>query len=336
VPTRFDFATLLEITTVPAGTFRTVLEILIFKFVTLRIVGFAAESAMSLKSAILLSSVACAVTAMAQPVLPGYDLTKLSASFAGGMDFDDSGEELQISQFELRTALSKPINPIENFTILPVIQYKGTILDFRDSGSEDLHSISLSSFFVYNAKGSPWIYGAWARAELASDFEYSTGDAVTYDVVVGVAYEFSDTLTIGLGVAAINLNNDDEYFFGPAFDWKPSDCVRIGLYGPNAIASWTPDENWEISLRGDSSGDEWTVQNGLSASSHESATLDLDSYRIGLYADRRLTGDLWLRVGAGVTLANSLELETTSGDRIYHDDLGEGYFGEIALRLKVW
>jgi hypothetical protein len=65
-------------------------------------------------------------------------------------------------------------------------------------------------------------------------------------------------------------------------------------------------------------------------------TIDLDSYKIGLYADRRLTGDLWLRVGGGVTVSNSLEFETTDGDRLGKEDLDEGWFGEVSLRLAVW
>ncbi len=286
--------------------------------------------AMSPKTALLLSSAACLAAASAQPILPGYDFTKLSVSYAGGMDFDSSGLDVEIFQAEARSAISKPIHPTDEITILPVLQYKWTEFDF-DGDSEDFQSVSLSSFFVYSAQGSPWIFGGWARAELASDFNQSTGDAVTYDVIAGAAYKFSDSLTVGLGVAAINLNNDDEYFVGPALDWKPNECFRFGILGPNVVASYTPDENWEFSLRGDASGDEWTINEG-----GEHATLDLDSYRVGLFADRRLTGDLWLRVGAGMTVANSLELETTGGDRIEKEDIDEGWFGEIALRLKVW
>lgn len=293
---------------------------------------------MSLKTAILLSSVACVVTAAAQPMIPGFDFTKFSAGYAGGMDLDDGPGELEIYQIEARTALSQPIHPIGDLTILPMIQYKATRLDFSDTWEgfpiedEDVHSISLSSFFLYNAQGSPWIFGGWTRAELATDFQHLNGDDVTFDVVAGVAYKFSDSLTVGLGAAAINLNNEQEFFFGPAFDWKPNDCFRAGLYGPNAVVSWTPHEDWELSLRGDASGDEWNIRDAAG----DSTTLDLDSYRVGLYVDRRIKGDLWLRLGGGITVANEIEVQSPHGSRGYHDDLDEGYFGEIALRLKVW
>lgn len=284
--------------------------------------------AMSPKNAILLTSVACLAAASAEPILPGYDPIKASASFSGGMGVDGGGD-LELWQFEARSIISPVLTPFDNFSIIPVLQYKATIMDFPNAEDQDLHSISLSSFFIYSEKSSPWIFGGWARAEMASNFDTGTnGDAMSYDVIAGAAYKISDTLTVGLGAAAINLNNDDEYYVGPAIDWKPNDCFHVGLLGPNAVASYTPGEDWEFSLRGDASGDEWDVDNGT--------TLDLDSYRIGLYVDRRLTGDLWLRIGGGITVSNSLELETTNGDRLFKEDLGEGWFGEIALRLAVW
>jgi hypothetical protein len=57
---------------------------------------------------------------------------------------------------------------------------------------------------------------------------------------------------------------------------------------------------------------------------------------VGLFADRRLGGDLWLRVGGGVTLMNEIEIKSPQGSRAYKDDMDDGWFGEIALRLNVW
>lgn len=293
---------------------------------------------MPAKTAILLSTAATILTAAAQPEIPGYDFTKAAFVYSGGMDLDETDGDMEIYSFEARTALSRPISPTNAFTILPVIQYKGTRVNFRDTPAgfpiedEDVHSISLSSFFLYSVTGSPWLFGAWARAELATDFQHINDDDITFDVVAGAGYKFSENLTVGLGVAAINLNNDEDLYVGPAFDWKINDCWRVGLLGPNAVATYSPDENWEFSLRGDASGDEWNIRDAAG----NSTTLDLDMYRVGLYADRRLTGDLWLRVGAGITVANEIEIKSPGGDRYYEDELDEGWFGEIALRLKVW
>jgi hypothetical protein len=283
------------------------------------------------KTALMLSSAACLAAATAQPIIPGYDFIKASASYAGGMNFDDGGAEMELWQFNARTILTKPINPSESFVILPVIDYKATLMEI-DTLDEDLHSISLSTFLVYSEKSSPWMIGGWLRAEYASDFERSTSDAFSFDVIAGAAYKFSDSLTIGLGGAVVNLNNDEEFYAGPVIDWRINECYRISLFGPNVVAAWTPDENWKVSLAGEASGDEWTVDAGFG----ENAVLDLDSYRIGLFVDRRLTGDLWLHVGGGVTVANSLEYKDVDGDRIAKDDLDEGWFAEIGLRMEIW
>src|SRR5688572_26520829 len=109
---------------------------------------------MSVKTAILLSSAATILTAVAQPEIPGYDFTKASFVYSGGMDLDDTDGDMEIYSFEARTAISRPISPTNAFTILPVIQYKATRVNFRDTPfgfpieDEDVHAISLSSFFL--------------------------------------------------------------------------------------------------------------------------------------------------------------------------------------------
>lgn len=309
---------------------------------------------MPLKSAtVLLSAVlACSASAgttttttavtpaetSAEPIFPGLDFVKAAFSYAGGMDLDDTAGELETFTLEARSVLSGPIEPIENLTLLPMIQYKATRLNWKDTPAgfpiedEDVHSIALSSYVLYNQKDSPWLFGGWVRAELATDFQHISGDDVTFDVVAGAAYRFSDNLVVGLGFGAINLNNDEEYLIGPVLDWKINDSFRVSILGADAVASYTPNENWEFSLRGYTAGDEWNIRDAAG----RSTTLDLDSYRVGLFADRRLTGDLWLRVGGGVTLLNEIEIKSPHGDRFYKDDMDEGWFGEIALRLNVW
>ncbi|RYD34326.1 MAG: hypothetical protein EOP87_09440 [Verrucomicrobiaceae bacterium] len=254
------------------------------------------------------------------------------------MELDDTAGELETYTLDARSVLSGPISPMNNLTLLPMIQYKATRLNWKDTPAgfpiedEDVHSIALSTYALYNQQGSPWVFAGWARAELATDFQHINGDDMTFDVIAGAAYKFSDRLTFGLGVAAINLNNDEDFMIGPVLDWKVSDTFRVGILGPDATASYTPDENWEFSLRGYAAGDEWNIRDAAG----QSTTLDLDSYRVGLFADRRLGGDLWLRVGGGVTLMNEIEIKSPSGNRAYKDDMDDGWFGEIALRLNVW
>lgn len=280
----------------------------------------------------------CVLGAHAQhSMIPGFDFVKSSASHSGGLSFDDGSGDLEISRFDLRTAITKPITAAPGLIILPLAQYAGTLMNFADTAAGfplddmDLHSFSLSAFILQSCEGSPWFYGAWTRAELATDFRHITSDSVTYDFAAGFGYRFSERFTAGFGAALLNLNGDSSLYPGIALDWTPSDSVRIGLYGPNFIASWKPTPAWLLSLQGDTAGDIWTVQ-----SEGRKRALDLSSYRVGLYADRLLGGEIWLRVGAGVTLANELELTTIGGSRRAGGDLDDGWFGEISLRLVQW
>ena len=292
---------------------------------------------MPLKSALMLSA-AFIGAASAQPTIPGYDFTRASASYAGGMDLDDTAGEMEIYALDLRTALSKPIPLGGNLIALPVIHYKGTRINFKDNNAafpiqdEDVHSISLSSFFIHSRAGSPWILGAWTRAELATDFQHINSDDFTFDLAAGVAYKLSDSFTVGFGGAVLNLNNEPEFYVGPAFDWRPNDCFRAGLYGPNVVVAWTPSTDWELSLRGEAAGDEWNIRDA----GGRSTTLNLDSYRLGLFVDRRLSGDLWLRVGGGMTMGNEIEYMTPNGRRLFNQEVDDGWFGEVALRLATW
>lgn len=293
---------------------------------------------MLLKTSTFLPLLLCAAAVQAQPQLPGVDPIKAAVSHAGGMGLDDTSGKLDIWTFEASSVLSPPVSPLDSLTILPVLKYQSTLLNWNNTPGgfpiedEDLHLLRLSTYILYNQQGSPWLFGGWVAADLATDFQHVDSDDFTFDVIAGAAYRFSDRLTVGLGVAALNLNADEEFWIGPAFDWQVNDYVRLGILGPNFIGTYKPDENWEFSLRGDASGEEWNIRD----SAGKSTTLDLDTYRVGIYADRRLSGDLWFRVGTGFTVANEIEIKSPNGSRHYKDDLDEGWFGEIALRLKIW
>jgi hypothetical protein len=281
------------------------------------------------------------ISASAQPSVPSVpeiDAVRSIINNSGGMDFEDGEGSLDVSRFELRAVLSRPIAATENVSILPTFEYKAAALDFSDApagfplGDEELHSISLSAFAVSMREGSPWLYGAWVRAEMASDFQHVGNDDFTFDVAGGVGYRFNEKFMLAAGGAVLNLNGDTQFYPGIVFDWIVSDCVRVGMYGPVFLASYTPDENWELSLRGDSGGDVWNIRD----SDEASHSIQLRSFRLGLFASRRLTGELWLTAGAGVTFGNDVRLTQPDGDLIFEQDLDSSLFGQIGLRLKTW
>ncbi len=284
------------------------------------------------------ASLGCFLSISAQPVVPGFDAARVTFSHAGEMNFDDGPGDLSVSRFELRSVLSKPISPINGMTILPFFGYEATALEFDDTpagfpiGDEDLHSLNLSAFAISMREGSPWIYGGWARAELASDFQDVGEDDFTFDLGGGTGYRFNEKFTLGFGAVVLNLNGDTRCYPGIGFDWIVNDQVRIGLYGPTFIAAYSFDENWLFSLRGDSGGRIWNIDDA----GGRSHSIDLSSYRLGLHASRHLSGNFWLTAGAGATIGNDIRLTDPNGSRLLKQDVDTGLFGQIALRMKVW
>lgn len=281
---------------------------------------------------------ACILSVTAQPAVPGFDAARVTFGHDGEMDFDDGPGSLSISRFELRSVLSKPISPAEGLTILPFFGYEATALDFDDTtagfpiGDEDLHSLSLSAFAVSMREGSPWVYGGWAQAELATDFQDVGEDDFTFDLGGGVGYRFNEKFTLGLGAVVLNLNGDSRVYPGISFDWMVNDQVRVGLYGPTLIAAYSLDENWLFSLRGEPGGGVWNIRDD----DGQSHSIDLSSYRLGAYASRRLSENLWLTAGAGATVGNDIRLTEPNGDRLSKQEMDAGLFGQIALRMKAW
>lgn len=285
------------------------------------------------------ASIGCLVSASAAEfVVPEVDVARAAFSYAGDTDFDGGAGSLEVSRFEIRTLLSKPIKPVTDLTVLPFFDYEATNLDFNDTaagfpiGDEELHSLSLSTFAIYTPQGSPWIYGGWARAEMATDFQDVGGDDFTFDLAAGAGYRFSDTFLLAVGGAVANLNGDVTFYPGISFDWIVSDQVRIGLYGPIFNAAYTPDKDWQFSFRGEPGGDVWNIRD----TGGKSRSIDMSSYRVGLFACRRLADNLWLTAGAGATVGNEITLTRPDGDKIADQDLETGMFGQIAVRLRTW
>lgn len=271
--------------------------------------------------------------------LPNFNVARALFSYADDMDFDDHDGSLSVTEFDLMSVLSRPVTVAGDIMLLPLVQYGWTGLDFdgvdaaAPVGDEDLHSISLHLAAVKLNQGSPWFYGGWARAELASDFQHINGDDLTFDIAGGVGYRFSDSFTLAAGSAVLNINGDTWVCPGINFDWVVNDTIRVGLYGPVSLVSYSPGENWNFSLRGMPGGGVWNItdDNG------DSKSIDLSSYQVGAFANRRLTGKLWLNAGVGMTVFNNIEYSDPDGDdKVLDEDMESGIFGQIGLSLKAW
>ncbi len=278
----------------------------------------------------------------AAPAETGFlnvDVSRSFLTYSGGMDFEDIDGSLNVIDFDFISMLSRPITVAGDVMLLPLVQYGLTDLDFDDVdaafpiGDEELHSVSLHLAAVKLNQGSPWFYGGWGRAELASDFQHIDTDDFTFDIAGGVGYRFSDNFTLAAGAAVININGDTWVCPGINFDWIVNEQTRIGLYGPISRISYTPDENWSFSLRGNPGGGVWNITDDKG----DSRSIDLSSYQVGAFAGRRLAGKLWLNAGVGITIFNGIEYsDPDGGNKTLDEDMESGMFGQIGLILRSW
>lgn len=276
--------------------------------------------------------------ATADPLPPAFDAAGMQFSQTGGIDLDDGPGEFDVTRFEMDGFLSAPIPLVGGWVWLPKAAYSLTALNTSDLGGksliddEELHSLSLSAMAFSMGDGSPWVSAAWARAELASDFQEIDTDDFTFDFAAGGGYRFNEWFTLGLGAAVINLNGDATVYPGVFCDWQATDHLRVGLYGPNLTVECTAVEDWEFSLRGDPAGGVWNVTDDAG----DSRSIDFTSYRVGFFASRHLGGQRWLTAGCGMVIGNELDCTGTDGESLSDRDADNGVFGSIGLRIAAW
>ncbi len=276
--------------------------------------------------------------AEADPLVPAFDAAGVRFSQTGNIDLDDGPGEFDVTRFEMDGFLSAPIPLADGWVWLPKAAYSLTALNTSDAGGsapidhEELHSLSLSAMAFSARDGSPWVSAAWARAELASDFQEIDEDDFTFDLAVGGGYRFSDRFIFGLGAAVINLNGDASVYPGVFCDWQAADHLRVGVYGPDLTVKCTAVEHWEFSVCADPAGGVWNVADETG----ESRSIDFTSYRVGLYASRHLGGQRWITAGCGIAIGNELDYTEPDGDSHWDRDAGNGFFGSIGLRIAAW
>ncbi len=268
---------------------------------------------------------------------PQFDFLRGGVTRTGEMDLDSGPGDLTVTRYDFRAILSRPISLLEGLTMVPMFNYEVTTLDFSGTSGfpihdEGLHSASLSAFFIQNFNDSPWFAVAWTRAELATDYQGISSDSFTFDTALGLFYKINPCFTLGLGFTVTNLNGDSEIFPGINFDWAPTENFRIGIYGPNAVATYRMNDNWNISLEGQPGGGNWNISDDLG----QSRTIQLDSYWVGLDTHHRISGEFWISAGLGYTFGNEIEIRDNRGGNSAGSEMEGAPLARVTLRLREW
>jgi Domain of unknown function (DUF6268) len=284
-------------------------------------------------------------SASSQPLLSGWDPSGGALGYAGQMAFDRTPGNLEIMNFRIHTLLSNPFPSADGWMIRPVFDCDTTTLRFNDVPTSlpvdpgnlesfDVHAsmLSFSTFALSSVDSSPWVLGGWGRVQLASDFQEVDSDDFTFDVASGIGYRFSDQLTLGLGALVTDLNVNQRLRPGIGLDWDISEHVRATALGTGWRLSYTPDEIWQISLRGEEMGEIWNIQDDA----RKSRSIDLRSYRIGVFINHRLSERLEIRIGAGAALTNEISLTSPGGRVLLRQGTDDGAFAEVGLTVTSW
>lgn len=268
--------------------------------------------------------------------VPGFDATRLTMSQTRNTRLGKGNAKMELTTYDFQTFLSKPIIATNGLSLLPHFQYKLNMFDFSGSASpfqdEDLHSLALTLFGISMRNDTPWLWGFWGRAELATDFQELDGDDFTFDLGAGVGYRFNPNFTLAFGAVVTNLNGNEKFYPGINFDWVVNEKVRCGIYGPSALVAYSPDTNWMLSARFDIGGGSWNITDNDS----RSRTIELDDNRLGVYASRRISGNFWFTAGVGLTLWNELNYTKADGRELVGTDPDTALFYALSLRVKTW
>jgi hypothetical protein len=276
--------------------------------------------------------------ACAQNAMTNIDAANIDVTYSSGMDFETGPGELHATTFNARSFLGQPWELGGDWKLASELRYRATFLDgeglvagfpFND---ETLQTISLRETLLRISPNSPWIYGGWAQASLSSDFQDLGGDAFLFDVGLGGGYKFSDRFTLLVMASVLDLNGDTTFMPGIGLDWQISECVSMTIFGPSIVTAYRPNEDWRFSLKAESGGGVWNIDGRAGRSER----LEFRSHQIGLHAERRLTDNWWLDVGAGISINNKIEIGSTSGITNFKDHMDDGWFITAGLRLAAW
>jgi len=294
--------------------------------------------------AILLAGTALA--AGSEPLVPGWLETSVEISYAGKMTFDLTQGNLEILDFGLHAPLSPPVTAIPGMEIHPAFDFKSTVLAFNDvPASLPVNFANLQSFHVFPSTlvlsamalstgcDPGWIWGAFFREKMATDFKDVQQDDFGLDIAGGIGYRFSQNLTIGAGGELLDAGGAFERFHpGLGLDWKIADGVRVRGCGALWETSFYPTDDWRIGFRSDSTGDVWNVVDG----SGKSRFIDLVSHRIGVYTEHRISGNLWLELEGGSSFGNSIGLTRNDGSVLLKQTQDHAFYFQVGLAVVNW
>ena len=248
------------------------------------------------------------------------------------MDFKDVAGGFSLDRITLNAPLSGLIH-INNSNALSIgLQYEGTWLESDTLlGDTDLHDVRVGLTWLHHRAGSRWAWLASIDPGIASDFNQIDSDDFSLNWKTGVRYAVTDRFSIIASVGVTNRTGNDDITPTLGFQWQATDHMHLSLTGATFTATWQPHSDWLLRFGVWPAGGIWNVEQA-----GQSLDVNLTSYRAAIGVERRLSNKTWLSLWVGSTLLNELEVETTSGSRLFKEDADNGWFVHLGLRVAAW
>ena len=225
------------------------------------------------------------------------------------------------------------------------LSYRRDEYDFSRTGDfsslrpwGDVNSLTIDSPARWSL-GEGWMAFAVPVLRFTWEGEASLEDSVTGGGIVGAAYRFSDSLTLGPGIGISTEIEDDASIFPILIiRWAINDQLTLET-GKGVAASVGPGVflNWKIS-------DQWAAFVGARYEKLRFRLDDKGPYDNGVGEDRAfpiLGGLTWelseaaeVSVLAGAALAGEFRLEDDGGDLIAEDEYDPAAFIGVSLSLE--
>ncbi len=270
----------------------------------------------------------------------------LNASYTHQPDSDiDDGGELSTETFSVRLGL--PISRKPGRFIALTARYDWT--DFEFSGTtpgsfgtldpwDEVHALRLS-LPVFWDLNDQWTLFALPNIRFSFEDGADVGDGLTGGALIGGAFQWSDTLTIGPGLG-VNSNLEDNASIFPIIyiDWQLSDSLRLTtrpsggpVSGPGLTLHWRLADAWHASF-----GANYEKLRFRLDEDNAAAPEGIGEYRgLPVYASLGYQASEHLRINAfaGVRLANELRLEDHGGHTVAKEDSDPAPFFGAGLSL---
>lgn len=263
-----------------------------------------------------------------------YGVAKFQWFSHSGVESDDGGPDMELQQWRLQSTFGRPIQLSDSLFFLPAVRYEYTEFEGQGLGpvtiDTDLHQFELPLLFIYKDGTSPWSYNARLSPGIASDFESVDSDDFFCDVRLGAEYKFNDRFRLNFGAAYTRALGEPEVLPFIGFTYELNDQWQFALRGPTLEARYKMNDSWIVRFIGEPGGGYWNID------TPNSDYLAIQTYRVGVSVEHKLTDDLWVTAGAGVTLANEVTYRNNSHDELFQEEYDGGGYFTIGLRLRDW